>query len=155
MFGSSVKLNDSVMWITGGFNRDLDNLMSTTIVTTNGSASDANLTVHFYEHCMVHYKANSVLIIGGAQNGIEKSSKTWIVDVKNRSNLIEGPSLNKGRQYFSCDKVEDRYGNTLILVVGGYFEDTVEILNTTEMLKWTFGKTFNTNNVQYDLDDLT
>ena len=80
------------MWITGGFNRALDSLMSTTIVTTNGSASDANLTVHFYEHCMVQYKANSVLIIGGAQNGIEKSSKTWIVDVKNRSNLIEGPS---------------------------------------------------------------
>ena len=40
MFGSSVKLNDSAMWITGGFNRDFDTLMSTTIVTT---INDVNL----------------------------------------------------------------------------------------------------------------
>ena len=114
--------------------------MTTILVTTNGSKTDVQLPISFDSHCMVHYKKNSVIIIGGTQNGIAKSKKTWIIDSNNRSNLIEGPSLNKGRQFFSCDKVEDRFGNTLILVIGGEYEDTVEFLNTTEMSKWAFGK---------------
>lgn len=79
-------------------------------------------------------------MIGGTQNGKERSAKTWIVDVNNRSNLKEGPPLNKGRQYFSCDKVDDDYGNALVLVIGGEHEDSMEILNTTEMKAWSFGR---------------
>ena len=140
IFGSSVKLNNSAMWITGGLDKNWENLMSTILVTTNGSKMDVNLPISFESHCMVYFKENSILMIGGIQDGMEKSKKTWIINTNNRSNLIEGPSLNKGRHHFSCDKVEDRYGNTLILVIGGEYEDTMEILNTTEMLKWTFGK---------------
>ena len=140
IFGSFVKLNDSAVWITGGFNENFENMMTTIIVTTNGSKTDVQLPISFDSHCMVHYKKNSIMIIGGIQNGIANSKKTWIINTNNRSNLIEGPSLNRGRQFFSCNKVEDRFGNTLILVIGGEYEDTVEFLNTTEMLKWTFGK---------------
>ena len=128
------------MWITGGINRSWQDLMSTVLVTVNGTKSDVNLPIHFLYHCMVQYKVDSILMIGGTQNGKERSAKTWIVDVNNRSNLKEGPPLNKGRQYFSCDKVDDDYGNALVLVIGGEHEDSMEILNTTEMKAWSFGR---------------
>ena len=139
-FASFVKLNQSTMWITGGFNLYWQDLMSTLLVTVNGSKNDESLPIHFQGHCIVHYKPSSILIIGGQQDGVEKSKRTWIVDVNNRSSLIEGPFLNKGRQHFSCDKVVDRFGHSLILVVGGEDEDTMEVLNATEMKGWTFGK---------------
>ena len=150
-FASFIKLNQSAMWITGGFNHFWQDLMSTVIVTVNGSVSDVNLPISFHSHCMVHYKPSSILIIGGTQDGVEKSKKTWIVDANNRSSLKEGPSLNKGRQHFSCNKVEDHFGHSLILVVGGEDEDTVEILNTTEMKGWTFGKRNCSKIIEFEL----
>ena len=141
-YSSFVKLNDSAMWITGGMDVFFTELKSTLMVTVNGSVEDVNLPMSLYGHCMVHYDSNSILIIGGNQNEIDyKSKKTWLVNTNDRSILIEGPTLNKGRELFACDKVKDRFGNILILVVGGKEEDTMEILNTSEMTMWTFGIT--------------
>ena len=140
IFGSFVKFNPSAFWITGGLNRSMQNYVSTLIVTENSSTIDVNLPISFAYHCMVYYKENLILIIGGTQNGDENSNKSWIINTNDRSNLVEGPSLTKGRESFSCGRVEDDSGNVMVLVVGGTYEDTMEILNTTEMKKWVLGK---------------
>ena len=79
-------------------------------------------------------------MIGGKQNGEWDSDKTWIIDPKNGFNIAEGPSLKEGRQYHSCGKMEDVYGNVLVIVAGGDgWMDSVEILNTTLMKEWVEG----------------
>ena len=139
LFASSVKLNKSIMWITGGYDVNNIVLSSTEFVTVNGSTAGVNLPFTVYDHCMVQYQQDAILLIGGTQNRKQYSGKTWIIDTINGFNITEGPDLKQGRRSHSCGKMKDEYGNVLVIVAGGYDMDSVEVLNTTLMKEWVKG----------------
>ena len=132
-----VKLNDSTMWITGNDNYDL----STEFITIDGSTKGMDLPFIIQKHCMVIFKPNFVLIIGGTYKvGYKqeyKSQRTWIVDIENDFNVTDGPLLNEGRILHTCGTIKDNWGYVLAVVSS---EQTVEILNTTIMEEWEYGK---------------
>ena len=139
MQASSIKLDQSTMWITGGYDFNINHLNTTEIVTLEGSIDGESLPFTVYGHCMVQYRSDSILLIGGSQNGNEDSDKTWIIDPTNDFNMTEGPSLKQGRMYHSCGKMKDEYGNVIVIVAGGYGMNSVERLNTTHMKEWVKG----------------
>ena len=136
-YASSIKLNDSHLWITGGYHEiyPYQTQNSTEIINIKGSQKGINLPFSAYGHCMVKYSQNKALLIGGVQNKSRRSDKTWIIDLID-FNFAEGPSLIKGRQKHVCGKMNDEFGNEVIVAVGGQYENTVEILNTTLMDEW-------------------
>ena len=142
MFASLIELNQSTLWVTGGTDAFFGPLASTELVTANTTTPDVNLPFTVSGHCMVRFSHDAFMLIGGNQDGVSNSVKTWIIDVNNRFNIGEGPSLNEGRETDSCGIMYDDYGHALIIVVGGLNILSVEILNTTIPSKWTQGKDF-------------
>ena len=140
-YASSIKLNESFLWITGGYHDTYpyQQLNSTEIISTGGAATESiNLPFTVYGHCMIKYSQNKVLLIGGVQNKTRRSERTWIIDLVD-FNFTEGPLLIKGRHNPMCGKMKDKLGNTIIIVVGGQYENLVEVLNTTTMDEWKSG----------------
>ena len=140
---SSVKLNESTMWITGGYDPTIQSfsqhLNSTELVTINGTTAGISMPITAIGHCMVQYKPNKILLIGGLQN-YAIMDKTWIIDTSNAFDMKEGPVLNVGRYFHFCGKAKDKYGNVIVFVAGGYVAST-EFLNTTTMKEWIKGRT--------------
>ena len=99
----AVKLNQSAMLITGGYYNN-DDLFSTEIITTEGSHPGIDLPFTVYGHCMVQIKPNTIILIGGTQNGEWFSNKTWIIDTLNGFHITEGPTLKTGLSYPKCYK---------------------------------------------------
>ena len=136
---SFVKLNQSLMWITGGSVSPTTSLNSTELVTVNGSTAGVSLPFTITRHCMVEYQPNIIFLIGGELNGQYDSKKTWIIDPTNGFNITEGPTLNQGRMSHSCEKIKDEYGNVLVIVAGGYKLNSIEVLNITHSSSWFKG----------------
>ena len=132
---SSVKLNETTMWITGG-----NGLYSTEFATISGSTKGIDLPFTISRHCMVKLESNVIFLIGGTQNDSSYSDKTWIIDMDNDFNLREGPLLNEGRKYPLCSQLKDDFGHDIIVVVAGNSGDTIEFLNVTLMDKWMYGR---------------
>ena len=132
-----VKLNDSTMWITGNNGYD----SSTEFITINGSTKGIDFPFAINRHCMVKYKPNFVLMIGGFYKKDDvyeyNTRRTWIVDIENDFNITDGPFLKEGRMQHSCGTTKDIWGNVLAVVSSG---QTVEILNTTTMEEWEYGE---------------
>ena len=84
------------------------------------------------------YDSNSVYVIGGYQDG-EWSEKTWIFDPSNNFQMREGPNLNIARCGHSCNKMIINE-KVFIIVAGGFFEDSVELLDPMSDQGWIFGK---------------
>ena len=85
---SSVVLNESKLWITGGFH-NIGGLQyfsptnSTEIITLDKPpAPGPDLPFKVYGHSMVLVDSTTIYLIGGRQNG-QESSKTWIIDPTN------------------------------------------------------------------------
>ena len=138
---ASVRMNNSMMWITGGINSDNSPLESTEFVTTNGSTPGPTLPYDVFDHCMVQYKPNAIIQISGELKGFSGSKYTLIFDPTNDYNWTFGPKMMQGRMDHSCGKIRDEFGNDIIIVAGGDDEKNyfVEILNTTRMDNWTQG----------------
>ena len=139
VYASSIKLDQSTLWITGGFDSNTNHLKSTENVAVSGSTSGVNLPFTVWGHCMVQFQPDAILLIGGTKNGIAYSDKTWIIDPTSGFNITAGPSLKQGRIHHSCGKMKDDFGNVLVIVAGGEGMDSVEVLNTTLMKEWVKG----------------
>ena len=137
-YASLIKLNESHLWITGGNTYPWQEKSSTEIININGAQMGINLPFTVYNHCMLKFSQNKALLIGGNQNETTRSQKTWIIDLVD-FNFTEGPSLIKGRQRHVCGKLNDEFGNEIIVVVGGKYENSVEVLNATLIDEWKLG----------------
>ena len=135
---SSVLLNATTMWITGGKN-DGTALSSTEYVTLDGSTKGINLPFTVSGHCMVKLDETVILLVGGEQD--EKiSEKTYVINVTNEFDITEGPSLNRTRSNHGCGILKDEFGNEIVVVVGGNSVKEVELLNISLIEEWSFGK---------------
>ena len=132
-----VKLNESTLWMTGGF------YSKTEFITVDGAKVGIELPFDISFHCMVLYSTNLVLLIGGTFNDENntyhsRTRRSWIIDTENDFNITDGPLLNEGRKSHNWGKMRDQFGNVLIVVSGD--NRPVEILHTTVMDKWEIGK---------------
>ena len=102
-FGASVLIDQNMLWIVGGWNRDFNDLASTEFISLENQppimGPDLPFTIRC--HCMVRYDENSIYLIGGKQNN-EWSKKSWIVNPVNGFEIQEGPPLNHVRHSHAC-----------------------------------------------------
>ena len=154
---ASVALDQSTLWIVGGWN-GRNGLSSTEFINLGQpSVKGRDLPFTIRNHSMIQYDEKSIYIIGGWQNDSGFSNKTWIVDPTNKFRITEGPSLHNGRAYHGCAKMTIN-GRTLLVVAGGYNGgrlDSVEILDPSENNAWTQGlylKSITVENLDYKSD---
>ena len=89
---------------------------------------------------MVKLDDFTIFIIGGDQNG-SRSNKTWIVKNPDKKFQIqEGPTMNSIRYWHTCGKMILN-GKIIIVVTGGYYLDSVELLDVSSKNQcWILGK---------------
>ena len=146
---SSVVLNESKIWITGGFVNN-DGLKSTEIFSLDQpSVPGPDLPFKVYDHSMVLVNSSTIYLIGGcigdSQNE-QTSNRTWIIDPTNNFQIKVGPSLNIARNWHSCSKMRIK-GRIFLVVAGGHNHgkdlDSVEFLDTTCPEKgWKIGMNY-------------
>ena len=128
---ASIVINQNILWIIGG--RDKFKIHSSTEFVSSisspsfKSTDGPTLPFTIHSHGVVQYDSSSVYIIGGYQDG-KWSDRTWILDPSNNFQIREGPTLNVARCNHSCGKMSIN-GKIVIVIAGGFFEDSVEILD--------------------------
>ena len=132
---SSVVLNESKIWVTGGVSNDRCCVNSTEIISLDQPPIPGPyLPIAVSQHSMVLVDESAIYLIGGSlglQNWFP-SMKTWIIDPTNYQIKV-GPSLFSPRKSHSCSKMRIE-GRIFLVVAGGYNArrlDSVELLDTT------------------------
>ena len=148
---ASVVLDQSTLWIVGGFNGNNDLSSTEFIKLGQPSVKGSDMPFRIYGHSMIQYDEKSIYIIGGWQND-SRSKKTWIVDPTKEFQITEGPSLNKARAGHGCAKMTLN-GRTILVVAGGFGNggrlNSVEILDPSENNVWTQGLYLKFISVEY------
>ena len=135
---SSVVLNESKIWVTGGIFDDGERLNSTEIISLDQpSVLGPKLPFTVSDHCLVLVNSSTIFLIGGIQNS-QASNKTWIIDPSKDFQIKEGPSLNciqknglgtSGTAFCAKMRIEGRI--FLVAVGDGWNVGCVELLDTT------------------------
>ena len=133
-FASSVVMNDSYIWVTGGCSKEGLEKSTEIISLDQPPVSGPDLPFTVSHHSMVLVDPTTIYLIGGDQND-QTSNKTWIIDPTNDFQIKVGPSLNIERYSHSCSKMRIE-GRIFLVVAGGAVEengylDSVELLDTT------------------------
>ena len=109
---SSIVLNESNIWITGGisiFRKNGNNnpgYNSTEIISLDQPpVQGSDLPFKVRDHSMVLVNPTTIYLIGGFQNR-QVSNKTWIINPTNNLQIKVGPSLNTARSCHSCSKMQ-------------------------------------------------
>ena len=135
---SSVGLNNSMLWIMGGYGAIGDGygvVGSTEFVTREGAVNGPTLPEPSAWHCSVLFPGNgNVYLIGvGAVGG---GNKVLVANPSNGFTFAQGPSLMTGRQSHACGTMS--IGTKSIIVVAGP-DASVEILDPLSN-QWVAGK---------------
>ena len=101
------------------------------------------IPVSIYDHCMVLVNRTTVLVIGGTQNGIYYSDRTFYFNTEDEE-WVEGPRLLKGRRTMGCGKLrsDESSPQYSIVVTTGMSESS--FVSSSEILdpganKWRQG----------------
>ena len=134
---SSVVLNESKIWITGGWSNNGNVEKSTEIISLDQPpVPGPDLPFKVYDHSMVLVNPSTIYLIGGFQNE-QTSNNTWIVDPTNNFQIKVGPSLNISRMEHSCSKMKIE-GRIFLAVAGGVTFGNVAFLDSVELLDTAF-----------------
>ena len=142
-YASSVVLNQSRLWVTGGFTIEYWNRLNTSQFLSLDQPPEKGPDLPFAVscHCMVQVDSETIYLIGGFQNG-EKSNKTWIINPKKNFQIREGPTMLETRIGHACTTM--KVNNKVFIIVVGNADNrqcrTIEILDTTlPSNNWKFG----------------
>ena len=133
-FHSSVSLNNSMLWVMGGFiNNPLSQYgrvhvtSSTEFVTREGAVNGPTLMMGAnVGHCPVLFPGNgNVYLIGGASSN---GTKVWVANPSNGFTFAQGPSFKNYRSRFTCGTMSIGT-KSIIVIAGGYYKSSVEILD--------------------------
>ena len=140
IFASSIVLNETRLWVSGGIGEKWNHMNSSEYISLDQPPEDGpELPFTVSSHCMVQVDSKSIYLIGGYQNGIPSSDKTWIIDPTNNFEMKEGPKMKYARHEHSCATM--RLNNKIFIVVFGGHSTKPEILDTSSSTnKWQFGK---------------
>ena len=140
-FSASIALNESKIWVTGGysihFGKSNRYITSTTEIISldQPPVAGPNFPFTVREHSMVLVNPTTIYLIGGFQNG-ELSNKTWIFDQSNNFQIRLGPPLNIARLAHSCSKMKIE-GRNFLVAAGGKCKMSEELLDSVELLDTT------------------
>ena len=138
-FSSSVVLNKSKLWVTGGISDPQNAEMSTEIISLDQTpVPGPDLPFGVNGHSMVHVNPTTVYFIGGSQNkDVDQGcDNTWIFDPTNNFQIKAGPSLNIARLDHACSKMRIK-GKIYLVVAGGHINMYDEALYSVEILDTT------------------
>jgi hypothetical protein len=142
-FASSVVLNSTTLWLTGGY-LGSGHTKSTEFVQLTGTTPGPDLPLEVAYHCLVSLNDTTALLIGGQLQDGTSSKFTWFYNTDHKT-WTDGPSLILGRYYHSCALFKSpQHGHTdTVIVTGGgngtnYLAST-ELLNL-ESNSWQSGK---------------
>ena len=122
-FSSIIKspfLNDSVsLFLTGSYSPQLNS--AEVLVNGKWEKWSVPLPVTISYHCMVKVNSSALILIGGIQDGVSNSRKTFILDLTNQK-WSNGPLLNFGRYAHSCARIptNSQSSGYSVIVVGGF-----------------------------------
>ena len=143
-YAASVVLNETTLWIIGGWRFDSSVLSSTELITLD-SATSVNgpaLPNALVGSCAVKYNDTHIYLTGG-NNGSELTNDVWIYNTivdAGSSSWIEGPRMNIARECHGCTVLHHR--QTSWVVVGGSYTNSyskwMEILDPNDN-KWIRG----------------
>ena len=140
-YASSVVLNQSRLWVTGGQDDRMNTLNTSQFLSFDQPPEKGpDLPFAVTCHCMVQVDSETIYLIGGFQNG-EKSNKTWIINPKKNFQIREGPSMLQPRTYHACATMEIK-NKVFIIVIDNHWEIpiSIEILDTSlPSNNWKFG----------------
>ena len=117
---SSVGLNSSMLWITGG-----KGLRTSEFVTTERAVNGPTIPEHLYFHCSVLFPGNgNVYLIGGGNNNNQSpintlTNKVWVANPSNGFTFAQGPSLITCRYLHMCGTMSIG-AKTIIVAAGGW-----------------------------------
>ena len=133
-------IDGDTLFVCGG--KDKYKIHTTSeFVSLNGiSVEGPEFPFPIHSHTVINFDASAIYIIGGYQSG-DWSEKTWILNPSKKFELSEGPSLNIARCCHASGKMICN-GKVLLVVAGGFFENSVEILDPTSDQGWKFGNFF-------------
>jgi hypothetical protein len=126
---AAAQLKDGKLLVTGGRDASESSLNSAESLTGEGWESNIpSLPVTIIRHCMVTVNSTTVVVIGGGQNGLDYSGKTFYFTFGDES-WTEGPELKNERNGHSCGKIRKNKDSQemSIIVAGGL--SSVEILD--------------------------
>ena len=125
---SSVALSDDRIWITGGWDENLNNLDSTEFVTMDGAVNGPTLPEAVSSHCSVKVKELVYLLGGDTATG----KNVWVANPSNGYAFVQGPSMITGRYYHSCGTMS--IGSTSIIIGAGGRGSSNNQLSSVEIL---------------------
>ena len=127
---ASIVVNDTTLWVTGGYDNTFISLKSTDFVTLEGSQPGPDMPQALVAHTMVAINESYIMFIFDGQ--------TLYYDYKT-GEWINGPDLIKARPGYASGVVIDENTNeNLVVVTGGE-----HAYNSTEILQenqWITGK---------------
>ena len=130
-YPSSVALNNSMIWILGGYNGA--RLSSTEFISIkNGAVIGPSLPEALDGSCAVKFDKSEYVYLVGGYNSSGFTNNVWVVNTSNGFNFTKGPSLNATRAYHGCSEMS--IGERNVIVVAGGTPDagslaSVEILD--------------------------
>ena len=128
-YASSVALDQTRHWITGGMNDKYMDLESTEIISLDQPPEKGpKLPFTVTYHSMVQVNSKTIYLIGGYQNG-KASSNTWIIDPTKNFEIKEGPPLKKPK--CNCTSATMKLNGKIFIIVVGDGGRSVEILDTS------------------------
>jgi len=137
-FMSMTRMSDSAIYAIGGENEE-GMLKSIEKLSNSGWEKVFDLPVSVSHHCSVAFDDKTILIIGGREDNLPYSRKTFYFTPEAETlKLAPGSTLIQGRKFHSC--VGTKSGD--IIVAGGRDDrselSTVEILHR-RTFKWKQG----------------
>jgi hypothetical protein len=132
---ATAQLKDGKLLVTGGYDASGSHLNSAEILTEEGWESNLpSLPAPIANHCMVTVNLTTVLAIGGVQNGLSNSGKTFYFTFGEES-WTEGPELKNKRSSLSCGKIRrNKESQEMSIIVAGGFDSGSSTLSSVEIL---------------------
>jgi hypothetical protein len=141
---SSVVLNSTTLWMTGGILAGNVKTKSTEFVQLTGTSPGPDLPLEVAGHCLVSLNDTTLILIGGRLQSGTYSKATWFFNTDHKT-WTDGPSLTIRRYRHSCALFKSpQHGHTdTVIVTGGW--NGANNLASTEMLNldsnyWQSGK---------------
>ena len=156
---ASIVLNETILWITGGWDVNGLPLLSSEYIKLSGSSPGPDLPMYLQKHAMIAINKTHSMIIGGfgSFGVLEASDDLDLTFYFNHGNQqwVDGPRLIQARKFHAVGIVNDQVTMTnLVIVTGGqakegYYDNAIHLsnklhtFNSTEILvdsQWLPGK---------------
>ena len=141
----SVVLNETTLWILGGWN-DSGTVSSTELITLDAATSvnGPALPNKLGASCAIKYNSSHIYLTGGYNNS-DQTNKVWIYNTildAGSSSWTEGPRMNNKRGTHGCTVLH--HGQSSWIVVAGGYDGKkpvkrMEILDPNKK-KWVQGE---------------